>query len=86
MDFFLILNKKENKVPGTICFEIGMLSKKPTNYYIMFQCNPSEPDVRCWAFVCIIFLETCIVCCRVIVFEHRAMHETKDKEAKINEF
>ena len=52
----------------------------------MFQCNPSEPDVRSWAFVCIIFLETCIVCCRV-VFEHRklCMHETKDKEAKINE-
>ena len=46
-DFFVILNKKENKVPGTICFEIRMSSKKPKNYYVMFQCNPSEPDVRC---------------------------------------
>lgn len=38
-DFFVILNKKENKVPGTICFEIRILRKKPEkkNYYVMFH-------------------------------------------------
>ena len=41
-----MLNRKENRVAGTICFEVLMPRKNTENYFCNFLCDIWKPDLR----------------------------------------